>query len=432
MSRKDRLEPTGRRGRRIRRALLAFLGIAALVGFGVTSVGKQLRTGNDFPIYHEAARTLLAASSPYDVATGLHGYVYLPFLALALAPLAALPLAAAAAIWYGLNLVLAFLAVRAAAATLRDGLSLPVRPWMVVVVLVPLAGFFADNLALGQANLLLLALATLALQRLIRSGDGWVAGSLLGLAAAIKPNMALLAAPLLIRFMGRSAGGFLIAAATAGLALPLVTLGPERTTSLLSQWQEKVIAPARSETLQGSKIFDQSPQAGLRRFLVAAPAFQDVSVNVAALSPSRFATASRILSASLALGLLACWFRRRREATREALLLDLALASCGTLLLLGFNLKAHFVALLVPGMAAVVLCHARAEGRGRTWGLMLLTLSGVLLLASNPGLAGRGVSNWVLAYSSVAVAALTVTAVLAYLRLTLRVDPVARSAARES
>ena len=44
-----------------------------LVAIGVVAVTKQVRDGNDFPIYWQAARDLLAGRSPYDVGSGLHG-----------------------------------------------------------------------------------------------------------------------------------------------------------------------------------------------------------------------------------------------------------------------------------------------------------------------------------------------------------------------
>jgi len=70
--------------------------LAAVILVGVLAVRKQLRDANDFPIYWNAARALLAGRSPYEVGTGLHGYVYLPWFAVAMVPLAMLPLPAAA------------------------------------------------------------------------------------------------------------------------------------------------------------------------------------------------------------------------------------------------------------------------------------------------------------------------------------------------
>jgi hypothetical protein len=89
------------------------------VAIGFTAVHKQVRDGNDFPLYWQGARDLIAGASPYDVASGLHGYVYLPWFAWLLAPLALLPLPAAAACWHAANVAFLLLAVRDSVAALR-------------------------------------------------------------------------------------------------------------------------------------------------------------------------------------------------------------------------------------------------------------------------------------------------------------------------
>src|SRR5262249_52788635 len=116
--------------------------------------------GNDFPLYWQAARDLLADRSPYDVATGLHGYVYLPWFALLLGPLAPLPLPAAAACWYAANVACLWFAGRALYESLAT-VAAP-RPRVLALATLPLVGLVHDNLVLGQANLLLLLLIAAA------------------------------------------------------------------------------------------------------------------------------------------------------------------------------------------------------------------------------------------------------------------------------
>ena len=82
---------TGPGARTAKGFTLALLAVSVVV-FAYVSVHRQLRDGNDFPIYWQAARDLIANRSPYDVGSGLHGYVYLPWVALLLGPLAVLPL----------------------------------------------------------------------------------------------------------------------------------------------------------------------------------------------------------------------------------------------------------------------------------------------------------------------------------------------------
>jgi len=96
------------------------IAVVAVVAIGVAAVHKQVRDGNDFPIYWQAARDILAGRSPYDVATGLHGYVYLPWFAWALVPLALLPLPAAAWCWYLANVAFIALAGMALLEAMRS------------------------------------------------------------------------------------------------------------------------------------------------------------------------------------------------------------------------------------------------------------------------------------------------------------------------
>ncbi|MGE5180229.1 MAG: glycosyltransferase family 87 protein [Bacteroidota bacterium] len=393
-------------------ALAALIVVGALGAIGAVSVGKQLRSGNDFPIYWGAARTLAAGGSPYDVASGLHGYVYPPFLALVLIPVGALPLGVAAWIWFVLSAAAAALACRVALRLVRRGWGPGGLARWALAAWLPLAGLAADNAALGQANLILLALGVAGSAELLRRRD-LRGGGLIGLAAAVKPHLALLLVPGLLRGRWRLAAGSAAALLLAGAVLPLAVVGPARTATLWREWGEKVMVPAREGTLQGSTVWDQSPQAGLRRLLVDAPAFDRTGVHVASLGPEAFGLVSRAWSALAGAILIAVWgFAPRRDDPR-AELLDQGLAFTGTLLLVGYSLKAHFVALLLP------LAIATALARGRKGGIAVVAAADLLILLGNPGIAGRTVSNWCLAYSCITAATLLLAGFLAVRRLRL-------------
>jgi hypothetical protein len=380
---------------------------AASLAFGFVAVHRQVRDGNDFPIYWQAARDLLAGRSPYDATTGLHGYVYLPWFAWALVPLALMPLGAAAWCWYVANLAFTWLAGRALLDSLRDA-GVPLRGATLALATLPLVALFQDNLILGQANLLLLLLVALAVR-------GVVGGFPLGYAAALKMPAAVLALPLVVRGRARTLLGVALG---LGLAIGVPLLAPGGGARL-GEWREKVIAPAAAGTLQGSKIIDQSPQAALRRLLVAGPAFDDHAVNVASLDAVTFARVSRITSLVFLLGYAVVWWFAPRRDSPRALLLDLALGCCAMVQLTGFNLKAQFVVLLLPAWLAASLAWER---RWRTRRVALV-VAGALFLFSQPGLVGRTASNWMLAYSCMTVATVILAKVLAWQRLTVEGAP---------
>lgn len=392
-----------------RLALLA-LAVVALAAIGAGAVHKQVRDGNDFPIYWQAARDLWAGRSPYDVTSGLHGYVYLPWFALALGVFAWLPLAGAAWCMFALNVLFAASAVRSLSRALpRAGLAH--RPWLWFAASVPLLGLVHDNLVLGQANLLLLALLCTAFSAAL---DGMPAGGAsLGLAAALKMPAAILLLPLARRLRWRPLVTFALAGAAAVL-LPFAVGGPARNMSLLRDWQAKVVAPAAAGTLQGSRTIDQSPHATLRRLLVDQPATGTRHINVASLDPAAFARVSRGVAIALLALYALVWFAAPASGTRMALAIDLALGACAMVQVSGFNLKAQFVVLLLPAWVAATRAAARPAAAERA----LLVVAALSFLASAPSLVGRGASEFLLAYGSMTVGTLLLAITLVRQRLT--------------
>src|SRR5205823_3895972 len=158
------------------------------------------------------------------------------------------------------------------------------------------------------------------------------------------------------------------------------------------------VAPAAAGTLQGSKIIDQSPPAALRRWLVAEPAYDDRAVNLAALPPATVARASRIVGAVLLLAYVVFWLFPPGRAAPSALLIDLSVGCCAMVQIVGFNLKAQFVVLLLPALAATWGALATRRPGER----ILLALAGLAFLACQPGLVGRAASNLLLAHSAMA------------------------------
>lgn len=408
-----------------RRALLGVV-LLALVAIAFTAVRKQVRDGNDFPIYWQAARDFLSGRGLYDVRTGLHGYVYLPWFAMLLVPLALLPLPAAAACWYVANVFFAWHAGRALIGTLRAA-GVAIAPRTLVLAALPLAGLAHDNLVLGQANLFLLWLVALGVRGALAAGPAVRSGVPLGLAAALKMPAGLLLLPLAQRARLQKVAGF-VAAVVIALALPMLRTGPLEGARLLDDWRAKVVAPAAAGTLQGSKIIDQSPHAALRRLVVDAPAFDSTRVNITSLAQEDFAAWSRTLAMALFAAYALVWSLAPAKGTPRALLLDLALACCAMVQVTGFNLKAQFVVLLLPAWAAASLAWSDARG-GRS--RVLLLAAGALFLLSQPGLVGRAASNVMLAYSSMAVGTLLLAIASAWLRFATRSPSAGPAAARE-
>ncbi|MFJ6194813.1 glycosyltransferase 87 family protein [Micromonospora sp. NPDC092111] len=167
--------------------LLATVGttIAAIaaVHWVAARTGSTWSPGGDLAVYREAAGAVVADGSPYGVSRDGYGFVYPPFAALALTPLAWLGPTAG---FWGWTVVSA-LAVPAVVWLLVDHLTpagdrrrptLLAAGTLAVLPLSPIAG----TLLLGNVNILLLALVLLDLLLV----TGRQRGILVGVAAGIK------------------------------------------------------------------------------------------------------------------------------------------------------------------------------------------------------------------------------------------------------
>lgn len=407
------------RSRRIQVAALVII----LFGYGLTAHRRQTRSGHDFPLYREAAATLIEGESPYDVKAGLNGYVYLPFFALVISPLTLVPESVAIWIWYVLNLVftvLAFLLTRSLIRSLLGGRFATSAVWISLVVH---ARFFLSNYDMGQVNILLLLLLLWGTDLALVKGRAGAAGWPLGVALVIKPHAAMVLAPFVLRGRWRTVLVAAVAVVLGTAIVPVLLVGPGTTKQWLAEWHAQVVVPSWEGKLQGSATYDQSPQSALRRLVVDAPAFDNVKVNWLSVSENTYRRLTRALQLVLGLGFLFVWLRHPKRCS-DFFLVDVALAFISMLVLFGYNLRAHFVMLLFPGAVLVALWRQRPETfRHRRLTSVLLSVSAALIVFSAQGLVGRTVQQWLLAYSAVTVATLIELTLLIVVRLRWKSRP---------
>ena len=226
------------------RRWLAAAIVAGALAHGV-SVGfawrdaARMHGGKDYASYHYAAVAAREGGDPYDTPAlarrarvdgrvlPLNPYFYPPpFLCLvAWSPYTSLD--AAYRIWFWISEVAAVFALGAAVALTR-----PLGPQApaVAVLAMALCSAFADNLRMGQANLVVLAvtLAGLWAARTGRVGIG--AGALLGVACLWKMSPALFVLHWLVQRRYAPVAAALVAAFVASLAtLPILDLAHQWT-----------------------------------------------------------------------------------------------------------------------------------------------------------------------------------------------------------
>ncbi len=226
-------------GRTAVRLTLLILSTGALVALLAIYPFEQVQFwGWDVSVFRAGAKALLHGSNPYlaqNVVAFSDGaelasipyFVYAPFFALLIAPLALVPPEVATRIWFVFNL-----ACLLAAATLAMRLSgwLP-EPKRLALVALAVAIYPPTRtlLVIGQSTGLMLLLLVFA-ARWIRSDRPWLAGIPLGL-AFFKPHLLLIPFFLAIRRQWRALAAF--AATLAILSLPFIRLADDWVRALL-------------------------------------------------------------------------------------------------------------------------------------------------------------------------------------------------------
>lgn len=306
----------------------------------------------DFRVYHYGARGVFDGTKPvYGPASGLGWpmhYRYPPLFLLLFAPLASLPLGAAAAVWVvGKTATLAWLI----AAMRKHGLPAVPDYRACAVAFFIIAPYLIEDFRYGNVQFFIVALTMSAL--LVVRDRPVLAATSLALAASIKVWPAIFLPYLAVRGQRRCviyALGFVAVLAV----LPAVYFGPAENFNLLGEWFSQEFRTQLSE----SEIWfpSQSLRGVLMRYLTRidysrVPDSNYASVNVAQLDPATIRLVWMIVAVAAYGGFLILSHRRRWSDGW----LDAALAFCLVALLEPFTQKYALVVLLWPALALLRL-----------------------------------------------------------------------------
>jgi len=227
------------------------LGLIALLVLAVFAVAFELSPGMpDFEVYWRAAGRAWAGESLYRPEDGHWLFKYLPVFAVAIAPIAMLPIQVAKAIWFTGT-------IAALALLLRTSVSLLPRPhkpgWLLVAATVVVMGkFYAHELTLGQSNLLLAAAVAAALLALKRQDEA-LAGALVVVAIVLKPYAVILLPWLLAR---RRCASIVVAAVGTVVALlvPVARYGITPAIQLHVDWWKTVVTSIEPNLLNVDNV----------------------------------------------------------------------------------------------------------------------------------------------------------------------------------
>jgi hypothetical protein len=360
--------------------------------------------GNDFTIYFDAARALLAGRSPMEV----EGWIYPPAGALFAVPFALLPYGPATCAWALASLC----ALAWSALTVARLLSAPGErawPWLLWAPTALIARPIDSNFANGQINLLVFALVLLGLRTLAR-GRELRGAALLGAVTALKILPAIFLAQLAARrrFGAALAGGGVAVLLVLVPGLPL--RGPAGVREDLARWWQDVLEPFARGGEDLHAVWPRAPGQSLTgviyRLATDDPA-QLVDRSRPAAAPSREALARarlwvRVGSALLLLLLFVPIVVRPAPLAERAWLGECALAASTALLIAPLVHKAHFVWLLLPLGVIVQTIFDERSTRARRWSAAVaLALAGLLISGTAPALVGRREATYLLVYSAI-------------------------------
>lgn len=361
---------------------LLFIAVAALI-----YRAKIEHEMVDFEVYRTAAIRALSAEPLYVASDGHYQFKYLPAFALAMAPFALVDRDGAKVIWFALSTGLLTAFVRWAVRGLPERRR--TESALVLLTVLLMAKFYAHELTLGQANILLGSLLVGALLA-VQVDLPHVAGVLLGISIFVKPY-ALLLLPWLAFTYSVGAALLGLGVVAFGLIVPATLYGWSANLNLLRDWTHTVAGTTPANLLGDDNI---SLAAMWAKWLGVSP----------------LATALTTITIGAALGVVAIvWLRRQRVSNPDYLEFALLMLLVPLLSPQGWD---YVLLLATP---AVVCLLDRWKDVSPGWRVM----TGVALATMGLtvfDLMGRTLYSRFMALSLVTVAAIGAAAALANLR----------------
>lgn len=195
-------------------------------------VFKASRRMPDFEVYWRAGARAAHAEPLYRAEDGAYQFKYFPAFAVVAMPLGALPLAVAKPIWFTLS-VAALVALLPLSVSILPDRRRPVAV-LIAGLVVGLGKYYAEDLVLGQINLVFALVATTAIAA-FTTGREALAGALVAFAIVLKPYALILLPWIAARRRAPS-----VIAASAGVVLaailPAAVYGLDGTLRLYEGW----------------------------------------------------------------------------------------------------------------------------------------------------------------------------------------------------
>ncbi|HKY06161.1 MAG TPA: glycosyltransferase family 87 protein, partial [Blastocatellia bacterium] len=358
---------------------LTFLVIAVLASgllFARYSGSDPQKYSNDFSVYYFASTEVIEGRDPYEHSLGSWTpYLYPPLLAEMMIPLALMPLPVAAFFWQLIGAasvasaawmsakMSAEMSARLASAEARPkfhkrfGSGMDSTVLVAVLSVILLARFVLDNLAMGQANTVVIFLAVAHVYCYQRERRLWSA-----LALAVAISIKVTPALFLVYHLGKGRIKFVSTSLAVLAVVTLLSLAPfgSRAPEVFMTFAKRTLDNEQGFNLAYSG--NQSLRGAIGR-----------ARGETADEARRASTPLSIIGSALLLALaLAASRKAESEASASAPFF------CLLVLLSPLSWKAHFVALMLPLAYLVAQAAGAISTRRRV--VIISTLAGVFLL----------------------------------------------------
>jgi len=204
---------------------------------------------NDFRVYYEATKALIAGDQVYGIAFGLGSglFKYSPFVSFLFIPFSILPFSVSGILYILFivtALILSFLLCQRILVTYLFENHQKHGTIISILTLVFVSNHLYRELHLGNTNIILLFLILISLKLILKEKD-FISGILFGIALLLKPYLLLLGIVLVLHKKWKVIAGTLAMMCLQVIIL-LVAFGFSKTLSLNVDWLKTIIAHSES------------------------------------------------------------------------------------------------------------------------------------------------------------------------------------------
>jgi len=204
---------------------------------------------NDFKVYYEATKALLAGEQVYGIPFGLDTgmFKYSPFVLFLFIPFAIIPFTFSGILYFlfiAAALVLSFLLCRSILITYLFKKPQKYESLLPILALVFISNHLYRELHLGNTNIILIFLILISLKLILTERD-FFGGILFGIALLLKPYLLLLGIVLLFHKKWKVIAGTTTMIILQGIIM-IVALGFTKSWSLHTEWIRTMLTHAES------------------------------------------------------------------------------------------------------------------------------------------------------------------------------------------